>query len=415
MKDMDKNHFESLNKCSRCGGCQAHCPIFYETGREPFVARGKIELLENLQSGKLAWNDKLADIFSMCLLCGACAENCPNGVPADKLVMMARKDLVANNGLPIIKKNVFQHLLRYNGRLNLAGKILYLYQKTGLQKLLRISRVLNLMPNDLAKIERLLPEVASGPFRKIVPFRSTVDNPRLKVAYFTGCVTNLINHNVGYSILKILKACGVEVIIPKQACCGVPAFASGDFTTGKFLGEQNIKEFAREDVDYIIFDCASCLSTWLDYPELLESEEALKFSDKLMDVNRFLVEILDIKIECPEIGKKVTYHDPCHLKRTENGKKAPRELLSRLSPAYEYVEMGLADRCCGSAGSFNISHYRLSQKVANRKVKSIKESGAEIVTSACPSCMMQLSHALKNEKSDVVVNHLVELVAGCLQ
>ncbi|MEW6624649.1 MAG: (Fe-S)-binding protein [Bacillota bacterium] len=406
MENMNNNYFDSLNKCSRCGGCQAYCPIYYETSREPFVARGKIELLENLQSGKVVWNNKLSEIFSTCLLCGACTENCPNGVQADKLIMMARKDLVANKGLPIIKKNLFQHLLRYNGRLNMAGKALYLYQKSGLRKLLGV-----LMPGDLTKVQALLPDFASKPFRKKVPRINTVERPLLKVAYFTGCVTNLINHNVGYSILKILNTHGVEVIIPEQSCCGVPAFASGDFATGKILGKQNINHFNLKDIDYIVFDCATCLSTWLDYPELLESEETLKFSRKLMDINRFLVEVLDIKFKPFRIGKITTYHDPCHLKRTENGKTAPRELLRRLAPAYEYVEMGLADRCCGSAGSFNISHYHLSQKIASKKVMSIIESGADIVVTACPSCMMQLSHALINQKSDVVVKHLVELVA----
>lgn len=411
---MQKNYLKDIDKCSRCGSCQAHCPLFSELGREPYVARGKVELLDNLRSDKLVWNDKLADIFSTCLLCGSCTENCPNGVSGDKLVMMSRKELVTDRGLPIIKKNIFQHLLRYNGRLNAAGKCLYLYQKTGLQKIVRASHVLNLMPMDLAKIETLLPPVASKPFRKIVPSRNTVDNPRLKVAYFTGCMTNLINHNVGQSILKIMQANGVEVIIPEQSCCGVPAFASGDFVTGKILAEKNIKEFSHEKFDYIIFDCASCLSTWLDYPELLESETAQKLTAKLMDVNRFMVEVLDIKLNQREMGIKVTYHDPCHLKRTENGRKAPRELLRRLSPAYEYVEMGLADRCCGSAGSFNLSHYRLSQKVATKKVESILESKAEVVTSACPSCMMQLSHALKNQKSNIAVKHIVEIAAECL-
>jgi glycolate oxidase iron-sulfur subunit len=415
VKDMNKNDYEGLNKCSRCGGCQAHCPIFAATGMEPYVARGKVELLENFQLDELKWNDKLADIFSMCLLCGACADNCPNGVQGDKLVMAARQELVAAGKLHIIKKNIFQHLLKHNGRLNALGKFMYLYQKTGMQKLVRASKILNLMPLDLAKIETILPPFAGEPFRKKVPYRNTVDKPRLKVAYFTGCVTNLINHNVGYSILKLMKANGVETIIPNQCCCGVPAFASGDFATGKVLGTQNIKVFMQEDVDYIIFDCASCLSTWLDYPEYLESKDAEKLSGKLMDVNRFLVEVLDIKLAPQEMGVKVTYHDPCHLKRTENGKSAPRELIKRLSPAYEYVEMGLADRCCGSAGSFNISHYSISQKVADKKVVSILESGAEMVTSACPSCMMQLSHALKNSNNNVPVKHLVELAAGCLK
>lgn len=411
MEKMEKDYLKDLDKCSRCGNCQAYCPLFYEIGREPFVARGKVELLDNLRSGKIVWTDNLSEIFSTCLLCGVCAENCPNGVQVDKMVMRARKELVADRGLPIIKKNIFHHLLKYNGRMNGMGKCLYLYQKTGLQKIIRSSGLMNLISGDLAKIETLLPMAADKPFRDKVLFRNEVEHPLLKVAYFTGCMTNLINHNVGHSVMKIMKAYGVEIIIPEQSCCGVPAFASGDFATGQFLGENNIKEFSREDVDYIIFDCASCLSTWLDYPELLESEEAGKFADKIMDVNRFLVEVLDIKPILKEMGIKVTYHDPCHLKRTKNGKTAPRELLRRLSPGYEYLEMGLADRCCGSAGSFNISYYQLSQKVAARKVASILESGAEVVTSACPSCMMQLAHALKNGGSHVEVKHLVELVA----
>lgn len=412
---MDEKYLADLKKCSRCGGCQAHCPLFLETGREPFVARGKVELLENVQAGNLAWNDKLAELFSTCLLCGSCGENCPNGVQADKLVMMSRKELVADRGLPIIKKNIFHHLLKYNGRLNAMGKLLYLYQKTGVQKLVRASRVLDLMPMDLAKIETLLPPVAGKPFRKTVPFLHPVDRPKLRVAYFTGCVTNLITPNVGLSILKVLRANQVEVVIPEQYCCGVPAFASGDFATGSFLGQKNVQEFSRHGVDYIITDCASCLSAWLSYPEWLKSEEANKLLPKIMDISRFLVEVLDIKLDPRELGIKVTYHDPCHLKRTPGGKGAPRELLKRLSPAYEFVEMGLADRCCGSAGSFNLSHYRLSQGVAAHKVKSIGESGAGLVASACPSCLMQLNHALRSHQSPVQARHVVELAAECLR
>ncbi|WP_028308728.1 (Fe-S)-binding protein [Desulfitibacter alkalitolerans] len=410
---MSKAYLESIKKCSRCGGCQAHCPLYLETFREQMVARGKMELLENLQKGSIQWNKKLADIFSACLLCGSCTESCPNGVFADKLIMHGRKELVENRGLPIIKKNIFQHLLKYNGRLNIAGKILYLYQKIGLQKLLRVAPILNLVSNDLGNIEAMLPKVASGPFRGRFPYRNTVENPRLKVAYFTGCMTNLINHNVGYNIMKLLKAHGVEVLIPEQVCCGVPAYASGDFAAGNFLAQENLKNFLSEEVDYYIFDCATCLSTWLDYPELLETDKAAKASKKLMDINHFLVEVLDIRIDAVEYGVKVTYHDPCHLKRTQRGRTAPRELLKRLEPAYEFVEMDLADQCCGSAGSFGLTHYKLSQQVGKRKLDGIKESKASIVATACPSCMMQLSHVLKNDKSQSSVKHLVEIVGAC--
>ncbi|MEL7566827.1 MAG: (Fe-S)-binding protein [Dehalobacterium sp.] len=404
---------KDLIKCSRCGGCQAYCPLYYETGREDFVARGKIELLDNVQTGKLDWNDKLAEIFSTCLLCGACTENCPNEVRADKLIMYARKKLAIKRGLPIIKKNIFQHLLVYNGRLNAVGKMLFLYQKAGVQRLIRSTGILKLMPHDLLEIESLIPEFAGGPFRKKVPHILFVPSSKLKIAYFTGCVTNLINHQVGYSLLKIMKAHDVEVIIPEQYCCGVPAFSSGDFKTGSILGKRNLALFANLSVDYIVFDCASCLSTWLRYPELLESEEAYRLIPKIMDINRFLVEVLDIKVEPLSWGIKVTYHDPCHLKRTINGKTAPRELLKRLSPGFHFVEMELADRCCGSAGSFNLSHYHLSKKVAERKINSVLESGAQVVASSCPSCIMQLDHSMKMQGSSVRAKHVIELVAQC--
>lgn len=211
-----------------------------------------------------------------------------------------------------------------------------------------------------------------------------------------------------------MKAYDVEVIIPEQYCCGVPAFSSGDYKIGSTLATKNLAVFANLPVDYIVYDCASSLSTWLEYPELLESEDAYRLVPKMMDINRFLVEGLDVKILPPDLGIRVTYHDPCHLKRTPNGKAAPRELLNRLSPGCEFVEMSLADQCCGSAGSFNLSHYHLSQKVASRKVDSVLETGAQVVASACPSCMMQLEHSLKKQGSDVQVKHVIELVAKCL-
>ncbi|KJS20121.1 MAG: hypothetical protein VR72_15815 [Clostridiaceae bacterium BRH_c20a] len=412
---MGDNCKDILNKCSRCGGCQAHCPLYSETGRESFVARGKIELLENLQSGNLDWNDSLAEIFSTCLLCGSCTENCPNGVRADKLIMSARKDLVTARGLPIIKRNIFQHLLKYNGRLNKAGRLLSVYQKSGLQKLMRASGILNMLPLDLGKKESLLPQIVSKSFRENLPGLNKLSNPRFKVAYFTGCVTNLVKPQVGYSLLKVLGANNVEVVIPEQFCCGIPAIASGDIETGRFLAEENIKQFVNLEVDYVIMDCATCLSTWLKYPELFANKEAFDLAKKVIDINRFLVEILDIKIFSKELGIKVTYHDPCHLKRTPSGRSSPRELLKRLSPSYEFEEMEVSDRCCGSAGSFNLTHYDLSQNVAQHKVKAILKSQANVVASSCPSCIMQLEHSLKKKNLDTPVKHTIELVADCHQ
>ncbi|KJS88417.1 MAG: hypothetical protein JM58_01250 [Peptococcaceae bacterium BICA1-8] len=409
------DYLEALKKCSRCGGCQAHCPLYTETGREAYVVRGKIELLENLLAGKLEWNERLSDIFSACLLCGSCTENCPNGVMGDKLIRSARKDLVLVKGVPIVKKNIFQHLLTNNGRLNAVGKLIALYQVSGLQKLVRGTGLLKLLPGQLNKMESLLPKFSGRSFRNQVPRINNVENSKIRAAYFTGCVTNFVNHQVGSSVLEILKRNNVELIIPEQYCCGVPAVASGDMETGRILAERNINIFTELDVDYIITDCASCLSTFLEYPELYENEKAQKLIPKLIDINRFLVEVLDIKLNPKGLGKKVTYHDPCHLKRIEGGKESPRELLKRLSPAYEFVEMKAADKCCGSAGSFNLTHYDLSQKVAKNKVDSVSECGALVVATACPSCMMQLEHSIAKRTNSITVKHVVELVAESLR
>lgn len=408
------DYSEVFKKCSRCGGCLAYCPLYLATNREQFVARGKVELMENVTLGNLNWNDRLADIFSTCLLCGTCTDNCPNKVEVEQLVLSARQDLVSARGLPIIKKNIFQHLLKHNGRLKTIGKLLAIYQKSGIQKLVRTTGILKALPGDLDKIERILPPISGISFREKVSF-NPIKNPKLKVAYFTGCVTNLVNLQVGDSVLKVLEANNVEVLIPEQYCCGVPALASGEKQVAKFLAEENVKNFLGLDVDYIITDCATCLSTWLKYPEILEREDVNKLSRKVMDINRFLIEVLDIRLEPADLGIKVTYHDPCHLKRLPQGKSAPRELLNRLNPSFERVEMDLADRCCGSAGSFNLTHYNLSQKVAQPKVEAILKSGAQVVTSSCPSCIMQLNHALKEAGSSIAVKHTVELAAQCLQ
>ena len=134
-----------------------------------------------------------------------------------------------------------------------------------------------------------------------------------------------------------------------------------------------------------------------------------------MDISRFLIEVLDVHFDAQAAGKpiKVTYHDPCHLKRTPSGKTYPRELLKRMAPKYEFVEMEFADSCCGAAGSFNIAHYPISQKIGAKKFKAAKESGADIVATACPSCLMQIAGGLREEKH-MQVKHIAELAASCL-
>ncbi len=391
---------EALNKCSRCGTCQAKCPLYQTDGREIVVARSKMELLDRVFRGEIQWNDSLENLFSLCLQCGACSDNCPNGVEPHRLIAEARFKLVEEGYISPLKQGIFRHLLPHRGRMDLAAKMLHLYQHFGVRKVLRGSGLLRGL--NLDKLEGLLPESAGGPLTNT----SKHGGDGLKIAYFMGCMTNLFFHETGEAVISILESQGAKVVIPPQYCCGMPALFSGDATHAKILVEKNIKAFSG-DYDYIITDCASCLSALKQYGEISAGGSGM--AAKAMDFSHLLVDVLDFH---PKVlgtkGVPVTYHDPCHLKRQTRGREAPRTLLERLSPAYTYVEAA-DDGCCGSAGSFYLSHYDLAKKVGERKGEALARTGAKVIATSCPSCLMQLRHVMEKDTRDFQVEHIATL------
>ncbi len=400
-----------LYRCSRCGGCQAACPLYRETKVEPYVARGKIFLLRSRHEGKIALTPRLRELLDLCLLCRACTEVCPNSIPVDELVLAAREEGARVLGLPFLKKNTFQYLLRNNGRLSLAVYLGYLYQHSGLQALVRKTRLLDLF-GDLGKKERLLPPLARRPFRRQVgrhlPAR---DRSTLKVAYFTGCLTNYVFPNIGHAVLEVLRRSGAEVFVPEQWCCGIPALASGDRGTLEDLAARNVASFLACGADVVVTDCASCGSTLKKYGKLLGTPEARDFAGKVRDFSELVWKELSFQPGGKPLALRLTYHEPCHLGRLQGVKEAPRALLASL-PGVSFREMREADRCCGAAGSFNLSHYELARKVGLRKVAAVAATGAEAVVTSCPSCMMQLKHLLALEGSEVRVLHLAEVLSA---
>ncbi|HAF17285.1 MAG: (Fe-S)-binding protein [Thermacetogeniaceae bacterium] len=406
----EKTIKEYLNRCSKCGGCMAACPLFAETQMEPLVARGKLFLIKNYLDGNLDLSKKMMELMSLCLLCKACTDQCPNSIPVDQLVLSIRQEIAQHKGISFVKKNIFQHFLQNNGRLNIAAKMANLYQRSGLQWLVRKSGILGLLGRDLAKKEKLLPEMAKVPFRAQVPKLISVSNPQMRVAYYTGCVTNYVFPQTGHAVLEILRNHSLEVVIPEQWCCGILALASGDEGSTVELAKKNIKAFQEAGVDYIITDCASCGSMLHEYADLIGSGDAHFFADKVVDLSQFLAEVVDFTPGDKEIGCVVTYHDPCHLNRGQGVREAPRKLLKSL-PGVIFKEMKEADRCCGAAGSFNLTYYDLANKVGHRKVCNIKDTGANVVTTECPSCIMQIRHLIELEQIPVEVTHLAELIS----
>jgi glycolate oxidase iron-sulfur subunit len=408
----------------KCGFCMYYCPVYREIHTEPIVARGRNVLaMELLEGASFDWK-QLEERYSKCLTCNRCAQFCPAKVEAATITMAARGDIVANKGLPLVKKVVFENLVKkrslFGAVLKLASKLQWLLPRTKGK-----IRHLPLFLSALAK-GRQIPEIAHRFLRDELP--EVISPPsgvkrRMRVAFFAGCATDFIFPEIGKKTIAFLTGQGVEVVFPKkQGCCGLPVFGSGDFATAREIADANVAVFSElEDVDYIVTSCASCGSalkegykTYLADTKEREQRYAA-FSARVKDINEFIVDILKpppeaFKAAVPA-GTKVTYHDPCHLVRYQKISAQPRSIITSI-PGVEFVEMREPDRCCGMGGSFNIQYYDLSKRIAEHKMDDIADTGADIVVTACPGCMIQLIDNTIQKKMPQRVMHVMELLSS---
>jgi len=414
--------FESdLEQCMKCGFCTFWCPVYQEERVESSVARGKNLMIRGLLAGDLEYTKEFAARLNKCTLCMTCTANCPAKANIPNVIVAARADTVKARGVKFPYNIVYRWILP---RRTLFGNIVRFaswFQGVFLPRTEGTIRHLAMFLSALGK-GRNIPQIAPRFLRQIVP---VVNRPpagvetRMKVGYFTGCMTDFVFPELGEHIVDFLTRNGVEVVVPKeQGCCGAPAFlGAGDFDTGRELADTNVKAF--ENVDYIVSDCATCTSSLKDYAKYLadtpERKEAYaRFGEKVYDISQFLVDVLKLPASAyraaPEVkGKKVTWHDPCHLVRHLGIKDQPRQIIKSI-PDVEYVEMPNADRCCGMAGTFSVYYYDLSKKIADKKVESIGSTGADIVVSSCPGCEIQLIDSTIRNKLPVKVMHIMELL-----
>ncbi|HET6419855.1 MAG TPA: (Fe-S)-binding protein [Geobacteraceae bacterium] len=412
---------KEIRKCVKCGVCRAHCPVFTELGREPAVARGKVALASAVLSGKTGLDARLYDDMSKCLLCGTCVEKCPNDVPVDRIVMAAREALARKRGLKSFHKAVRQVLKRRYimniGALTASLLSPLIFRKVPVKSGLRLR-----LPLPFVGRDRYFPKIASKPFLSRYPeiIPGQPDKPR--VLYFVGCMTNFIYTDIGDSAISLLRSLGCTIIIPKaQQCCGFPAISGGDAPTFADLAEKNIEIFEKYRPDHIVTACASCGSALRDlYPELLgelRPQLARRCGDsagKVLDAV-VLLHNLGLKPGDSGAGQKavITYHDPCHLRR-RGITKEPRDFLKCL-PGKVFVEMEQHGSCCGLGGTFNVYHYGTSLAINSRKCDSIIKSGADLVVTGCPGCMMQIAGGLSKTGAKKKVLHTLELLSKSLK
>lgn len=400
---------EESFKCIRCGLCQMVCPIYAELGSEPAVARGKVRLVKELIDGNITVSPRFKEIMDLCLNCKACVANCPPAVHTDKLVLAARAHIADKVGLPFPVKAVLQNFLPNNDMQGFAAKMAYFYQISGMQKLVRTSGILKAVSTDMAHQESLMPNFAPQTFRSILSQRPQKKGGKIRVAYFISCMTNMVNPALGKAAIDVLERHGCEVVIPTDVqCCGTPHLAYGDREMAKKLVAHNVKLLMETGAEVIVTDCATCGGVLKEYGELLP--EAAAFAKKVRDVSEFLVDTIGVKAGSKPIETIVTYHDSCHLNRGQGVKAQPREIL-KVIPGLVFKEMPESDRCCGSAGSFGMTHYELSQRILDRKLNNAASVNAAIIATGCPACRMQINHGIARRNLPMTVEHPIELLA----
>jgi glycolate oxidase iron-sulfur subunit len=412
---------EQLVLCIKCGMCQAVCPLFEQTRKESDVARGKLALLEGLMNNFFSNPDGVSQRLNKCLLCGSCAANCPSGVNALEIFVKARAILAEYQGLSPIKKLIFTKMLAnpelFNQLTEWAGKFQRLFIKpdNNVQGTSCARFISPLIDGRHILPMAEMPFHASG-FQQIPANRQS----GLTVVFFVGCLIDKIFPSIAQAAVKVFKYHGVGVLCPEdQGCCGIPALASGDRESFESLTAHHLDLLKGLKFDYLVTACATCTSTIKKlWPALYQGKGSgtrafvRELSEKTIDINQFLVNKLSLKETFQGKGKKsacVSYHDPCHLKKSLGVMEEPRKLI--MAAGHELAEMAGADKCCGMGGSFNLYHYDISSSIGKLKAKNILDTDCSIVATGCPACMMQISDMLAKEESKVKVRHPIELYA----
>jgi glycolate oxidase iron-sulfur subunit len=405
-----------LSKCNRCGFCHDSCPTYRHSQNETQVARGRIQMIRSARNDVLhTYDPESAAMVDNCLLCRACVVNCPASVPTDEIIMRCRRESAAESGFSLFHHLVYRGLLPHRKRLELVGHLMRAADKGGAEHIRRLM-VLTKAFETLTRMGSYLPKGMSSPARTFLKNRYRPHGRvKMRVGYFIGCATNVFSASVAKAIVRYLVEFGCLVEIPDVVCCGSPHESAGDLNVARELARRNINVLSAAECDVILSDCSTCAHGLTRYVQLLDpndpAQEILQHhSWRIMDAASFIHEHLKPTPHKGKAARVVTYHDPCHAIRGLGVKEAPRELV-RSIPNLDLVEMERADSCCGGAGSYCFRHPDMASRILAEKMTALKQTGASVLATACPACMLQLSAGIRQFGLDVDVRHPVELLA----
>jgi len=363
------------------------------------TARGRLSLVEAYIQGKICLTHRFKHILSKCLLCGACSDACVAGVSVHEIIQWARTEITRKQKIRPLKQLLLQKFLE---------------QDTFISQLLRQGLRINRQLHHLSK----MPCPPKTTFMDNTSSFIPESQGGLRVGYFVGCIANHFFPHIGQATIHILKDGGCTIYVPRgQGCCGLPFFNAGDLGKACSLAMRNMDAMLKQDVDYVIVSCAACSSYLKDYKKLFGSDpKAQAFSSKVRDISEFLANELsyarrlkDKPFPAEAQTLRVTYHDPCHLKKRQKIFEEPRNLIQAIQ-GIDFVEMNAPDRCCGHGGSFHLEHYKLSLGILKHKMDDIKETGAQVVVTGCMGCLLQLKEGVNSEGLNTKVLHIAQLI-----
>tara|TARA_B100000029_G_scaffold429917_1_gene440570 strand:+ start:92 stop:1267 length:1176 start_codon:yes stop_codon:yes gene_type:complete len=363
--------------------------------------------------------------FDTCLGCMACVTACPSGVQYDKLVEATRPQLerrIERTESDYLFRQFIFSIFPYPKRLRWIALKLWMYQKTGLQKLLRKTGLLNLLPSRLRAMESMAPSIKlADTFSSMPNVVPAVAPKRKRVAMLLGCVQRVFFSNVNQATARVLAAEGCEVVIPQgQGCCGALMFHTGLENEAVAMARQFIDAFEPElsTVDAIVINAAGCGSTLKEYGYLLRNDpnyatRAKALADKCRDVSEVLADLEPLATRHP-LPFRIAYHDACHLQHAQQISAEPRKVLSSI-PELEVCEIPESELCCGSAGIYNLVESESAQELGARKAEHVTTTGAKILVSSNPGCLLQMKASLERKGHTVETMHLVELLDASIQ
>jgi glycolate oxidase iron-sulfur subunit len=400
-----------LYRCVHCGLCLDACPTYRALHLESESPRGRIHLVRAAAEGRIEINEIFAAHLNLCLMCRACESACPSGVQYGRIAETARA-LLGPSGSGLFRALTQFSLIRVLPspvRLRTFARLIRFYQRSGIERLLG-----KFLPRRLREMGALLPPIPGKFFSPPTEAAPAIGRTRARVGFLSGCVMSILFPEVNEATVNVLRHNGCEVAIPRaQICCGALNVHNGETAAAKRMARRNIDAFLDLNLDAVIVNAAGCGAAMKEYGYLLRDdpvygEKAAKFSRLVKDASEFLVALGPVTALHP-IRMTVTYQDPCHLLHGQRVGLQPRELLKAI-PGIEFTEMHGADRCCGSAGIYNLAHPEMARGLLDEKMAAVARTGAQAVVAPNPGCMLQLRYGAKRCGFSVQVFHLMELL-----